>query len=409
MLYTSGHKIRFTNISENYQVKKAFKGTLSSLHSSVITYVIAHYEGTKKYKEQVVKILNIITYAVYAAEPLPLDWSPQNPFVNIPIVEDDAIQEVLGNIYLTVDGIEWDIEPVTHPQENVTELKPVTNSEKKSYIVKEPTQSLFTPVTSAGSIKSATSTPTQDLSVKPTDPLDLYLQAPEVPQFDINKPFISGVDGADKLVIYTTLPEIPRRQRDISVTTDINKMSDSDLMNLFPNHFIRTRAECMYDDVGLDTDELFGNIIPIEGYTKEQVLKCIIEYPHLYKLARHQSGLQAGTNYPAFYGWMEIEGELIPTMDIWDTLPVSKQIPRQAEYVKEYVVRKYLLDRDINNYYFKYPLFGDLQPFLTLVMPAEEYIKRGYDPLEIAKQCVRSRVAFKQSRNPVLRRLNKDA
>ena len=398
MLYSDKHKIKFTNISENYQVKKSFKGTLSSMHSSVITYVVKHYQGTAKYKEKVVKILNTITYAVYAAEPLPLDWSPQNPFINMPDIDDETIREVLGDIYLTSEAIDWDVAVVDEP---VTEIKPKADTKPVQNIIAV-AKPKFTPV-DATSVEA----PIKDFSVKPTDPLDLYLQAPEVPQFDINKPFITGVDGADKLVIYTTLPEIPKRQRDISATTDISKMTDADFMNLFPNHFIRTRAEAMYDDVGLEADELFGNIIPIDGYTKEQVLKCIIEYPHLYKLARHQKGLQAGTEYPSFYGWIEIKGELVFTMDVWDSLPISKMIPRQAEYVKEYVVRKYLLDRD-NGAYFKYPLFGDLQPFLTLVMPAEEYRKRGYDPLEIAKQCVRSRVAFKQSRNPVLRRLNKN-
>ena len=399
MLYSDKHKIKFTSISENYQVKKSFKGTLSSMHSSVITYVVKHYQGTAKYKEQVVKVINTITYAVYSAEPLPFEWSPQNPFVNMPDIDDDDIKRVLGNIYLTVDAIDWDLKVVEEPDDSVYGVKstPIKNEPKKNII--EVAKPKFTPV-------EATSV---DYSVKPTDPLDLYLQAPEVPQFDYSKPFMQGVDGADKLVIYTTLPEIPKRQRDISATTDVNKMSDSDLLNLFPNHFIQTRAQAMYEDIGLDRDEQFGNIIPIEGYTREQILKCIIEYPHLYKLARHQSGLQSNTNFPSFYGWIELNGELVPTMDIWDSLEISKQIPRQAEYVKEYLVRKYLLDRDIGNVYFKYPLYGELQPFLTLVMPAEDYIKRGYDPIKIAKQCVISRVAFKQSRNPIIRRLTQNA
>lgn len=400
MLYSDKHKIRFTSISENYQVKKSFKGTLSSMHSSVITYVVKHYQGTAKYKEQVVKIINIITYAVYAAEPLPFDWSPQNPFVNMPTnIDDDEIRKVLGDIYLTVDSIDWDLKVVEEPDDSVYATKSVQQESTKKNII-EVAKPKFTPVEE---------TPQVDFSVKPTDPLDLYLQAPEVPQFDYDRPFMQGVDGADKLVIYTTLPEIPKRQRDISATTDVNKMSESDLLNLFPNHFIQTRAQAMYEDIGLDRDEQFGNIIPIEGYTREQILKCIIEYPHLYKLARHQSGLQSNTNFPSFYGWMEINGELVPTMDIWDSLEISKQIPRQAEYVKEYLVRKYLLDRDIGNVYFKYPLYGELQPFLTLVMPAEEYIKRGYNPVDIARQCVMSRVAFKQSRNPIIRRLTQNA
>lgn len=406
MIYSDKHKIKFTNISENYQVRKSFKGTLSSMHSSVITYVVKHYQGTAKYKSQVVKILNTITYAVYAAEPLPFDWSPQNPFVNVPDIDDETIKSVLGDIYLTVDAIDWDLKVVEEPddiqpQVNQTAAKPIPSAKKSDTNIIAVAKPKFTPVEDTK--------PVQDFSVKLTDPLDIYLQAPEVPQFDFNKPFMQGVDGADKLVVYTTLPEIPTRQRDISATTDVNRMTESDLLKLFPNHLIQTRAQAMYEHIGLPYDEQFGNIIPIEGYTKEQILKCIIEYPHLYKLARHQKGLQSNTDYPSFYGWMEINGELIPTMDIWDSLEISKKIPRQAEYVKEYVVRKYLLDRDIGNVYFKYPLYGELLPFLSLVMPAEEYIKRGYDPVEIARQCVISRVAFKQSRNPVIRRLKQNA
>lgn len=389
LLYSDKHKIKFTNISENYQVKRAFKGTLSSIYSSVITYVVKHYQGTVQNKRQIVKTINTITYAVYAGEPLPFDWSPQNPFINIPEIDDDLIREVLGDIYLTVEGIEWDLKIV---EDNISE-EPVKQPAKNIIAVARPT---FTPIDSAPKVESL---------IKPTDPLDLYLQPPEVPQFDVNKPFLSVVDGAEKLVIYTTLPEIPKRQRDISITTDINKMTENDLLNLFPNHFIRTRAEAMYDKVGLPKDPQFGNIIPIEGYSQEEVLTCIIEYPHLYKLARHQAGLQSNTDYPSFYGWMEIGGELIPTMDIWDSLEISKKIPRQAEYVKEYVVRKYLLDRDIKHTEFKYPLYGELLPFLTLVMPAEEYIKRGYNPVDIARQCVLSRIAFKKSRHPIYKRL----
>lgn len=389
LLYSDKHKIKFTNISENYQVKRAFKGTLSSIYSSVITYVVKHYQGTVQNKRQIVKTINTVTYAVYAGEPLPFDWSPQNPFINIPEIDDDLIREVLGDIYLTVEGIEWDLKIV---EDKISE-EPVKKPAQNIIAVARPT---FTPIDSA---------PKAESLIKPTDPLDLYLQPPEVPQFDVNKPFLSVVDGAEKLVIYTTLPEIPKRQRDISITTDINKMTENDLLNLFPNHFIRTRAEAMYDKVGLPKDPQFGNIIPIEGYSQEEVLTCIIEYPHLYKLARHQAGLQSNTDYPSFYGWMEIGGELIPTMDIWDSLEISKKIPRQAEYVKEYVVRKYLLDRDIKHTEFKYPLYGELLPFLTLVMPAEEYIKRGYNPIDIARQCVLSRIAFKKSRHPIYKRL----
>ena len=107
--YSATNKIRFTSISENYQVQRSVKATLSELYSSVITYVTKHYDGTLAYKQTVVKVINILTYAAYASEMLPPNWSKLNPFVNIPDIDDDTIQDTIGDIYLTVDAIEWDV------------------------------------------------------------------------------------------------------------------------------------------------------------------------------------------------------------------------------------------------------------------------------------------------------------
>lgn len=381
-IYSSKNKIKFTNISETYKVRRSFKGLLNDLHSSVITYVIAHYDGTTLYKQKVTRVLNIITYAVYASEPLPTNWKKNNPFVNIPDIDDDLIEEVLGDIYLTVDAIDWDIKPVEQPEPIITtgtKLTPITNTPNTTY---------------------------KDVTVKETPTTDLYIQAPEIPQFDITKPWLQKQCGADLLTIYTTLPEIPLRQRDISITTDINKMTDDDLLKLYPNHFIQTRAKIMYTpQTNMDFDKDIGVILPIDDYSKEQVLENIIKYPHIYKLARHQPGLQVGTDFPSFYGWMEINGELVETEKVWDTLEISKWIPKNVDLIKEYIVRKYLLDKEYKGVNYKYPLFGTLDPFLTLFMPVEEYAKRGYDVVDLARQCVLSRISFKQSRSPILRRI----
>ena len=48
-LYNPSHRIKFTNISENYQVRPQYKAELSKIYSSLITYVIGHYDGTLKY------------------------------------------------------------------------------------------------------------------------------------------------------------------------------------------------------------------------------------------------------------------------------------------------------------------------------------------------------------------------
>ena len=381
-IYSPTNRIKFTNISETYKVKRGFKGKLSELHSSVITYVINHFDGTLAYKRTVVRILNILTYAVYASEPLPFNWSPMHPFDNIPDIDDDTIEEVLGDVYLTVEAIDWDVQVAeVAPNVEGTKLRPVS----------------VLPETPVATVKSAV--------VIETPSTDLYIQAPDIPQFDVTRPWIQKQCGSDLLTIYTTLPEIPQRQRDISITTDVNRMTDMDLLKLYPNHFVRTRAKEMYvPQTNMDFDKDFGVILPIDDYSKEQVIDNIIKYPHLYKLAREQNG-----ELVSFYAYMEIGGELVDTLEVWDKLEISKWIPKSAEFIKEYIVRKYLMDLEYKHAEFKYPIFGTLDPFLTLFMPMTEYAKRGYDAVELARQCVKSRVSYKQSRSPILRRINESA
>ena len=375
-IYSSTNKIRFTSISETYKVQRSVKGKLSELHSSVITYVISHFDGTMAYKQRVVKVLNILTYALYASEPLPLDWRKDDPFTNVPDIDDDQIQETLGDVYLTVDAIDWDVQ--------VSDTAPIVPGALMRSVVSAPAEPVV-----------------KDVTIKETPSTDLYIQAPDIPQFDVTKPWIQKQCGSDLLTIYTTLPEIPQRQRDISITTDVNKMSEDDLIKLYPNHIVHTRAPIMYTpQTNMDFDKDFGVILPVDDYSREQVVENIIKYPHLYKLAREQNN-----ELVSFYAYMEINGELVDTLEVWDSLEISKWIPKNAEFIKEYIVRKYLMDIEHKDAKFKYPIFGALDPYLTLFMPATEYAKRGYDVVELAKQCVVSRVAYKQSRSPILRRI----
>ena len=232
---------------------------------------------------------------------------------------------------------------------------------------------------------------------------DLYIQSPTVPRFDYSKKWLYGHEGADDLVIYTTLPEIPTRQNEISCTTDVTKMSYNELIKLFPNVVIHTRAPLMYEHIeGLDYENDIGVLLPIEGYTRDQLVDNIIQFPHFYKLSR-----KIGDKLCSFYTHIEIDGQLKSILDVWDSLPDTKYIPRQKEFVKEYVVRKYLLDLTIKKTIYQYPLFGSLDPFLTLFMPYDMYVQKGYKDIEsIARQCVVSRVKYKLSRNPVVRRLD---
>ena len=78
--------------------------------------------------------------------------------------------------------------------------------------------------------------------------------------------------------------------------------------------------------------------------------------------------------------------------------------------IAEYVIRRYLLERDVKHIDHNYKPWGTLDKFLVLYMPYDMYIKHGYkNVVDIARQCVESRVSRIMSRNPIIRRLNESA
>jgi hypothetical protein len=256
-----------------------------------------------------------------------------NPFINIPDVSDEELEESLGEVYLTPEAIEWDLDIVSSAEV-------VTSSNAVSPTVKIPQITL----PNISGTPALNSLPTLNM----TTLADVSIKAPEIPQFDVSKIWKQQKCGTDLLTIYTTLPEIPKVQRDISITTDINRMTDEDLLKLFPNNMLHTRASVMYvPQNDLPYDEDLGIILPIEGYTLEQCKDNIIQYPHFYKLARYDSSWTDNNGFRGFYSSIEIDGELVDTLDVWNSLEISKIVPTTPEYIKEYVVRKYLLDRDI--------------------------------------------------------------
>ncbi len=229
------------------------------------------------------------------------------------------------------------------------------------------------------------------------------LKHPAIPQIDYSKaPWISGVVNGEEYAIYESLPRIPTVQNEISVTTDSSLMRDRDFLNLFPNHVMHTRRPAMYEKVdGLYYDPDIGTILPIEGYTLEQCIDNVIQYPHLFQLKRFVKN-----EWVMFSSYIELNGELLPSVAAWSDIPDSKKIPAHPEYIYEYVLRRYLLERDIGKVYHKYDIWGTLDPFLTLFAPADWYAKHGYkDSLDIAKKCVDSRVSFLRSRNPIIRKI----
>lgn len=360
--------MKFTQITESLMYPIKYKAILSTLHAEIISYTIEHFRSTNKFKEKVIRTLNTISYFIINGDTLPSSWSSSNPFTNIELIDDDTCESTLGKLYITFNNIAWDIREL--------ETLTVVKNAKSSPVITKP----------------QASTPKEDL----------YLRPPVFPQFDYSKPWLNVNMDGEQYTIYTSLPEIPENQSQISVTTNADRLTKADLLHLFPNQFIRTRAQVMYEPhVGLEIDDRLGVILPIEGFTLKQVRDNIIQYPHFYKLKRFLNG-----QFVIFYSNIEIDGELLDTLEVWDSLPESKVIPKTSEYIKEYVVRRYLLERDILGIEHKFPLFGTLDPFLTLFSTPEDYRLFGYtDSAELAKKCVLSRVSYKQSRNPIIRKV----
>lgn len=376
--------MKFTQIPDKLSYPSRISAKLSTLHSDIITYTLSNFRNTNRYKNKVVNLLNTISYYLISGDSLPTDWNSINPFENIDFIDSDICENKLGDLCLHVKDITWDVKEADYVAESNSLI---VSSAPSSNIVQEQKHS---------DMKKAIITNTASLTSKE----DLYIKPPTIPQLDTSVPWMITEKYNNVYVIYKSLPEIPKKQCQISCTTDISKMTAADLLRLFPNHLIHTRSSVMYEKYGdLDFDDNLGVILPISGFSPNQVRENIIQYPHLYKLKKVVNG-----EIESFYSTIEINGEIHSILDIWDSLPDAKRMPKSSEYIKEYVARRYLLERDIKHIDHKYNMYGSLDPFLTLFTTCDMYSDFGYrDSLELAKCCVKSRVNYKQTRNPIIR------
>ncbi len=234
------------------------------------------------------------------------------------------------------------------------------------------------------------------------------LDFPTIPQPDVKNKVHHEIYGNYEYCVYGE-SNIPWNQSQITALTNVNEFSDDDILNLFPKVRLYTRSQYMYQEYeNLDYDDNLGVIFNISGYTTDQIKQNIIEYPHLDLLDREVKIKGKTTTLP-FWKHIEIDGEILSTISVWDSLDDTKVLPKTESFMNEYVVRKYILDRTVKGYEHIYPMRGTLLPFLTLIAPPEFYVSLGYDPLEIGRKCVIARQSFKFSRNPILKILgNRD-
>ena len=253
---------------------------------------------------------------------------------------------------------------------------------------------------------------------------DSYIEVDISTEFDesyliqsvsLNLPTVANVNSQDvKLdfvfndVNYRLYGEsrLPEDQSQITCFTDVNRFSDSDILNLFPPIRLYTRSPYMYQKYeGLKYDDDLGVIFPIAGYSEKRIRKNIIEYPHLENVERIVKIKGKDTVIP-FWKYIEVNREIVPTISIWNEFADTLKLPKTESFMNEYVVRKYLLDLEYGKVKPKYDIRGSFDSFLTLYAPPAYYRAHGYDPIEVGRKCIESRKSYKYSRNPVVRMYN---
>lgn len=362
----------FTQIPASLKYPMKYKANLSSIHSELVTAFASSHNHSIKSKRRIVDIINIVSYIVISGESFPDSWNLSNPLSSIDLENyADAIdvESRLGELYVNFTDIHWDI------------------NTDCGYI----TESFNSVQTDKSELEMTISSSTEKTPIE-----NVLLDPRKIPRFDYSKPWLKQNVNGVTYTIPTSLPMKPERSQDITVTTDVNMMSDYDTDRLFPNWFMHTRGVSLYkplDNIELDPD--FGLIFNFDGFTREQVLDNIIKYPYLYNITRVVDG-----EIRDFYLDIEIDGELHSTESIWESMTDTKILPKTKRFMAEYVVRRYLLERDIKGIQHKYPIRGSYDPFLVLFMPKEMYIQHGYT--NVGRLHVQSRVSYLQMLNPII-------
>jgi hypothetical protein len=368
--------MKMINLTNELKYPPRLKGILSTIHADIVTYAIKHYDGTATFKRRMVDYINSVSYHAYVGDSLPRQFVTSSGLAPIDMVDMMTCHDTIGGLFIppTIkwDGIEIAVQDEPEPVSSPKQIEVVKNDVQPRQIIQTPTPATH-----------------------------LYLVPPKVPRFDLTQdPWFKTKSIEGECEIYKSLPLIPKRQIDITITTDVSVMTDQECKALFPNRTVRTRAEVMYQpipNVSMNPD--VGLLLPISDFTDDQVLDNIIKYPHIFRLKRLVNG-----ELRSFYQDIEINGELHPVDEVIDSLGEFNIIPKDPEFIKEYVVRRYLLERDIRHIEHKYPIYGKLDPFLTLFTTPNIYFTYGYsDAVGLARKCVQCRVDYLKSRNPFLR------
>lgn len=441
--------IKISDIAEKVPVPGNILQKFEVYYHDLYMWICDNFENRERFKKNATYKINLLMYYLFTDGTVPYNWNTLMTTPNLSCsVNSSDIRRVITKCMLAPSNIDWSEcmdSSYSFELANAASDKSSEVVSSASKVPRESTQSKRSYTFSAktdtgekysGQVKSAnsnadsaTSSSTiadKDKSVMQEDASNVCDDDDEYEVASSLQPVVNATPKEDLFItipkypkvadissslpnnIRVSLPLVPSKQSEISATTDVNSMSEEDLLNLFPNTFIRTRSPLMYKPrQGITLDPDYGLLIPVEGFTDAQVRDSIIRYPHIFQLARQ---MEDGT-FTSFYNDIEIDGELVNILKVWKYLPEAKIIDidslnstsEQIEFIKEYAIRRYILERDIAGVKHKFDVRGSLPEFLTLFMPASMYKKEGYgDSFDIAKKCVSARVSYLRTRNPRL-------
>lgn len=441
--------IKISDIAEKVPVPGNVLQKFEVYYHDLYMWICDNFENRERFKKNATYKINLLMYYLFTDGTVPYNWNALMTTPNLSCsVNSSDIRRVITKCMLAPSNIDWSecmdssysfelanaasnksLHAVSAanevPSKNTSSKRPYTFSARTDAGAKYSGQ-VKSAHSNAASVTASSAIATEDKSliqqdasnacddddeyeissslqpvVNATPKEDLFITIPKYPK-------VADASSSLPNNIRVSLPLVPSKQSEISATTDVNNMSEEDLLNLFPNTFIRTRSPLMYKPrQGITLDPDYGLLIPVEGFTDAQVRDSIIRYPHIFQLARQ---MEDGT-FTSFYNDMEIDGELVNILKVWKYLPEAKIIDidslnstsEQIEFIKEYAIRRYILERDIAGVKHKFDVRGSLPEFMTLFMPASMYTKEGYgNSIDIAKKCVSARVSYLRTRNPRL-------
>lgn len=411
--------IRFDDIIEQLPVRAGCKARFLQVYPVLHGYTCENFRNTKSFKQSTINKINYLVFWLYKEGREPYNWKEIVTDKSFYYDENDTfVSSTITPCFLDVEDVDWS----SLVEQSIQDTVPVCSSEEQSdnMVVKVGTFE----VKHTGDAESKVDRLPERVEVCSTvvEDVSSYVQDEEIEQI-LNVPNKPVTPKEDLFIvtpkyprvadfhyryknIHVSLPQVPTKQCEVSCTTDVNFMTNKQLLDLFPNTFIRTRSPLMYESKeGITLDPDFGLLVPVDGYTDAEVRDCIIRYPHIFKLKR----IGPDGNLISFYNHIEIDGELIDTLEAWSFLPEARIFDfdsmstrqEQLEFMKEYAIRRYLLERDVRGIKHKYPVIGDLPEFVTLFMPVDMYVSEGFkDPVDLARKCVSARVSYIASRNP---------